>query len=242
MEGILRRLHVQPSVIKEAAAAVKLGLATPEALENVAKRASILALEAEDRTLGGGSKAAGAPKKVWQPFPSKQGDPANHALMWRKVPVTTLPTLQPLPGSSEAEHSNFRLLPGLHAHIEAQREPWVARACFRCDCDCPVVGVGLTHDHTFDQCFDCDCLLSGSAGKEFMQFDGGIYRVLNTTGDILPGAIELPHAKECEGTGAGASVAGGCILSNVLSQKQGCVVPSTHSRSSRAARRLPTVC
>ena len=192
MEGILRRLHVQPSVIKEAAAAVKLGLATPEALENVAKRASILALEAEDRTLGGGSKAAGAPKKVWQPFPSKQGDPANHALMWRKVPVTTLPTLQPLPGSSEAEHSNFRLLPGLHAHIEAQREPWVARACFRCDCDCPVVGVGLTHDHTYDQCFDCDCLLSGSAGKEFMQFDGGIYRVLNTTGDILPGAIELP--------------------------------------------------
>ena len=115
MEGILRRLHVQPSVIKEAAAAVKLGLATPESLENVAKRASILALEAEDRTLGGGSKAAGAPKKVWQPFPSKQGDPANHALMWRKVPVTTLPTLQPLPGSSEAEHSNFRLLPGLHA-------------------------------------------------------------------------------------------------------------------------------
>ena len=119
MEGILRRLHVQPSVIKEAAAAVKLGLATPESLENVAKRASILALEAQDRTLGGAhlvtGEAAGAPKKVWQPFPSKQGDPANHALMWRKVPVTTLPTLQPLPGSSEAEHSNFRLLPGLHA-------------------------------------------------------------------------------------------------------------------------------
>ena len=138
MEGVLRRLHVKPSVIHEAVTAVKLGLVSPTTLENVAKRASVLALEADVplEPPPPGEPQAEEGTQVWQPFPSAAGDPGQHALTWKKVPVTTLPKLQPLPGTEKM--------------------------------------------HNF------------SAGEHFMQFDGGMYRVLNTTGEILPGAIELP--------------------------------------------------
>ena len=136
MQGILRRLHVKPSVIHEAVTAVKLGLVSPGTLEKVAKRASALALEAEARLEPPPGEPEADGKQIWQPFPSADGDPGQHALVWKKVPVTTLPKLQPLPGTEKM--------------------------------------------HNF------------SAGEHFMQFDGGMYRVLNTTGEILPGAIELP--------------------------------------------------
>jgi hypothetical protein len=142
MEGILRRLHVKPKVIHEAVTAVKLGLVSPSTLERVAKRASLLALAADAPLAPPPGEPADDSdgKQVWQPFPSADGDPATHALMWRKVPVTILPKLQPLPGTEKT--------------------------------------------HNF------------SAGEQFMQFDGGLYKVLNTTsslsGEILPGAIELP--------------------------------------------------
>ena len=162
---MLRKLHVKPSVIQEAGnlkflnaharshcislydteptimagfdmeyayavTAVKLGLVSSKSLENVAKRASILAIESET-PVGNTKREEGeqgplSSNQVWQPFPSKSGDPATHALMWRKVTLRKLPHLQPLPGS-EKRH-NFTI------------------------------------------------------GERFMQFDGGLYRVLNATG------------------------------------------------------------